>query len=223
MQFLRVYQIYYEPQQLAGLDYIPYFNEDCTPFFENSVIRTLVEGGATEGAEYFAVVSWKLRQKIGIGRQWRGLIANKSDQEFTPELFAHLLGVHMPQVMSFQRHQPHDPVGYANQFHPKFSTHFAHIMHRIGIDYYPCTVQAIYCNFFAAQSWLYKKYVSEMLGPAMDVMAEMPELWEDARYGPLPQSLAKRWGAKHYPYHAFVCERMISYFCHIHKYKVIHF
>lgn len=223
MTFLQAYQIYYREDQLAGLDYTPYLNETCTPFFENSVIRSLIESGAADDCTYFAVLSHKLREKIGIGKRWSGAIANKSDQPFSPELFESLLRKHHPAVMSFQRHMPHDPVQYADKFHPRLSQLFAHIMGKIGYTWRPEHKQGIYSNFFTAEAHIYKQYVAEMLAPAMDVMADMPELWENSMYGHLPEHLAQAWGVRHYPYHTFVCERMISYFCHIRDYPVLHF
>jgi hypothetical protein len=226
--FLRVYQIYYQAEQLPNLIYIPHLNKECTVFFENSPIRMMVENQAHIGAEYFGVVSWKLKHKLGyqMKQQWRSMpnIANHSTNEFTPESFAIELKRHAPDVMSFQRHVPHDPVMFANQFHSKFSHFFNEIMSKIGYPGHLGRLENVfYCNSFVAKSPIYERYVTEMLAPAMDIMKEMPELMENSGYGPLPENLQKQFGVTHYTYHAFLCERMFSYFAHIHKLNCIHY
>jgi hypothetical protein len=66
--------------------------------------------------------------------------------------------------------------------------------------------------------------VKEMLGPTMDIMKGMPELMENSRYPKaLPDHLKKSFGINHYPYHPFLCERMFSYFVHLHKLKCLHY
>jgi hypothetical protein len=227
--FLRVYQIYYQAEQLPNLIYIPHLNKECTVFFENSPIRMMVENQAHIGTEYFGVVSWKLKHKLGyeMKQQWRGManIANHSTNEFTPESFAFELKRHAPDAMSFQRHTPHDPITYANQFHPMFSHYFQFIMHRIGYEWTPTRFENVfYCNYFVAKSELYERYVKEMLIPAMDVMKDMPELMENSNYPhPLPENLKQAFGVNHYTYHAFLCERMFSYFAHLHQLKCVHY
>ena len=44
---LRVRQIYFDESQVEKLEpeYVPYFNETLTPFFENTLIRMLIENG----------------------------------------------------------------------------------------------------------------------------------------------------------------------------------
>lgn len=226
---IRIYQIYFKPEQLESVDYIPYLNSECTPFFENSVINHLVkEEKAHEGSEYFGVVSWKLKHKIGITKEnWKNHknIANKSVNEFTPALFEIELLKGKPDAMSFQRHMPHDPVRVANGFHPNFSKYFQHIMNQIGYKWnHSLFLDVFYCNYFVAKSELYEKYVIEMLSPAIDVMQEMPELFNNSQYPhKLPADLKQKFGIDHYPYHPFICERMFSYFAHLHKLKCLHY
>jgi hypothetical protein len=227
--FLRVHQIYFNQEQLADLDYVPTLNNNCTPYFENTVIRNLVESNAHLGNEYFGVVSHKLRHKIGfeMRMQWKGLpnIANHSTNQFTPQSFHFELNRLKPDAMSFQRHAPHDPVTFADQFHPNFSKYFREIMYRIGYLWTPDRIENVfYCNFFVAKSEIYERYVREMLGPAMDVMETMPELMGNSLYpNALPENLKQSFGVNHYPYHTFLCERMFSYFAHIHKLKCMHY
>lgn len=226
MDFLKVYQIFYKQEQLGGLDYLPVLNMDCTVFFENSVIRRIVENGGHLGSEYFGVVSWALRQKLDYTRKW-GLkgIANESTTEFTPDLFAAEVKRHRPDVMSFQRHPSHDNVSLADRFHPDFSKYFGQIMSKIGFEWKPVVFEhVIYCNYFVAKSEIYESYVKEMLIPAMDVMKDMPELMKNSGYPkPLPSDLREKWGIAWYPYHSFLCERMFSYYCYLKGLRVVHY
>ncbi len=216
-----VYQIYFDESQRAGLDYIPYRNDDCTVYFESAVMRRLVETGAHRTSDYFGVVSYQLRQKIeGTRESWRHNegIANVSARDFTPEAFERELRRETPDAMSFVRHAPHDPVTLADRFHPGFSRHFQRILAMIGYQWQPAAfAHVFYFNYFVARAEVYERYVRELLAPAMDLMDRMPELMQDSRYPfPLPEPLRARFGIPYYPYHPFLCERLFSYFAQVH-------
>lgn len=227
---MKVYQIYFDPAHVDQLEpeFHWYPNEACTVYFENSVIRKLVEDDAHKNAFYFGVVSYQLRSKIGFTKEnWKNNpnIHNKSTQEFTPTEFKRQLYQGMPDAMSFQRHVGHDTVLTAEGFHPGFMKHWKEVMSRIGYFWEPTRIENIfYCNYFVARTDLYERYVKEMLAPAMDVMDTMEQLWEPCRYPkPLPEALRKRFAVDHYTFHAFLCERMFSYFAHIHNLKCLHY
>jgi hypothetical protein len=126
--------------------------------------------------------------------------------------------------MSFQRHPPHDPVTLGSWYHPNFADYFQRIMAAIGYSWTPAGVADIfYFNYFVARADIYKRYVDEMLSPAMAVMDGMPELMQDARYAPLPEPLRTQFGISFYPYHPFLCERFFSFFAHVHRLKCAHY
>lgn len=211
------------------MHYIPYKNENCSVFFESEVIRNLIETGSHLDAEYFGVVSYKLKQKLSyiMKEKWASMpnISNHSTNEFTPELFEAALLDKKPDIMSFQRHMPHDPIMVADRFHPNFSQYFKEIMLKIGYKWEPTHFENVfYCNYFVAKSEIYKKFAQEMLIPAMEIMKNMPELMENSGYPmKLPDNLKQSFCINHYPYHAFICERMISYFVHLHQFKTLHY
>lgn len=215
-QFLKIHQIFFDDSQIGGLDYTMYRNDDCTEFFESSVMRKLIMEGAHKDSEYFGVVSYSLRSKMDFSRTWGDDIANTSTTYFTPDLFEATLRDKKPDVLSFQRHPAHDSVSYADKFHPNFSKYFREIMRNIGQDWHPQVLKhVVYSNLFVAKSEIYERFVREMLDPAMDVMAKMPELRANSRYPKrLPIHLQRKFGLPHYPYHTFLCERMFSYFAH---------
>lgn len=231
MKFLTVYQIYFHPDQLATLEqeYIPYYNNDCTVFFENDIIRKLITEQKHIGSEYFGVVSHKLREKIGdiMKTKWAGHpnISNHSTNEFTPELFEAELEKHRPDVMSFQRHHRHDPISFADKFHPYFSAYFKIIMDKIGYAWKPTNLEDVfYCNFFVAKCSIYERFVMDMLGPAIDVMKNMESLNRNSHYPhALPEELKTKFNLDHYPYHPFLCERMFSYYVSLHGLKALHY
>jgi hypothetical protein len=227
MSFLTVYQIYFDDGHVPLLDYIPYRNERCTVYFENTVIKRLVDSGAHEGSDYFGVVSHKLREKIEYTRapqrRWTEA-GNRSERSFTPEDFRAELQRQSPDAMSFQQHPPHDPIALANWCHANFTHYFQRIMTLIGYAWTPTVFANIfYFNYFVARADVYKRYVDEMLSPAMSVMDGMPELMQNAGYANLPESLRVQLGIPYYPYHSFLCERFFSYFAHLHRLKCAHY
>ena len=172
---MKVFQIYIKEEQLPQLDYIPYYNKECDSYFENSVIEKLINEKQHLDCDYFGVVSYKLREKIYISKNsWRGIpnICNISNKQFTPELFEAELYRLKPDVMSFNRHIPHDTVSFSDKFHPNFSKYFKEIMFKIGYNWIPEKFDNVfYCNFFVAKKDIYEKYVTEMLAPAIKVMS----------------------------------------------------
>jgi len=223
---VRVFQIYFDDGQRAGLDYPPVRNDDCTVYFESSVIKQLVESGAHVGHDYFGVVSHQLREKLGYTRDsWGGEIANLSTRAFSPEAFEAEVLRGAPDVMGFQTHIPHDPVAVAERFHPGFTQSFRDVMTAIGYGWTPTVFQhVLYFNHFVAKAPIYESYVKEMLAPAIAVMDHMPELMQNSLYPyPLPAPLQARFGIPHYPFHPFLCERFFSYFAHLHRLRCAHY
>lgn len=223
---LKIFQIYYKDDQIGELDYTPYRNDNCNYYFEHQVMVDLINRGAHLDSYYFGVLSHKFRQKIAFTKH-SGIsnIANKSVQEFTPEQFERELFRHRPDVMSVQRHIPHDPISFGDRFHPGLSAMFQRIMNEIGYNWSPTSFENIfYCNYFVANSDVYEDYVKAMLEPAMDVMARMPEVMNNSGYPkPLPDNLRNAWGIDYYPYHTFICERMFSYYAHLKQLKCLHY
>jgi hypothetical protein len=81
---LKIHQIYFKEDQIGLLEpeYWPFFNGNCTEFFEASVISKLVNelkvrdqfdyvNGEYPVDYYFGVVSYQLREKIGVMKELR--------------------------------------------------------------------------------------------------------------------------------------------------------
>lgn len=225
---MKIYQIYFQPEQLERyqFDYTPYFNEKPTVFLENEVIRTLIEQKKHEGTEYFGVLAYKFRPKlVEISLRTTPEITNISTKEFNKNDFGFMVHACEADVFGLGEYVPHDTVTVANRFHPKFIEFFSKVMAKIGYKWEPAINKHVfYCNYFVAKSEVYEKYVKEMLAPAMDVMKDMPELHDPSNYfRPFPENLKKEIGIEFWPYHPFLCERMFTYFAHIHKLRCVNY
>ena len=78
---LRIFQIHYQPEQVAQLDpaFEAYDNtDDPSPLLEFNVFRKLHQSELVKGAELWGALSWKFTQKTGLsGADLRGIIASK--------------------------------------------------------------------------------------------------------------------------------------------------
>lgn len=205
----KIYQIYYKESQKDKLDFIPYHNPECSVFFENEVIANLVLN--ENDCDYFGVVGPEYRNKIDISKRFsHPVISNMSRNHFEVKDFYDLLNKEKPDALSFQNHMPHNVIQTMAGLHPKAHIYFEKIMQEIGYKYVARHhTKVVYSNLFIMKLDLYKKYVNEMLLPAMEVMRNMPELTNNSNYPKqLPKDLSERWGINHYPYHTFICERM---------------
>lgn len=219
MTLLKTYQIYYKPEQTRDLEVWtePYFNKDCTMFFENSVIEDLVLKDTD--SEYIGVVSYNLRKKMKrVGDMIPTMRAS-----FDPGLFMKILQDESPDAMGFYTLPPHDIVKHGSKMHKYLYVYLSNVLQFIGYGKKSFETQCpIYCNHFVAKSEWYKRYVTEMLKPAMDLMASSGHfpLVDSGYYKKLPPELAEKFGFDHYPYHPFICERLFNYFATIHNLKL---
>lgn len=210
-----IYQVYFKDEQRGILEpqFTPYNNANSlTPYFENSVIAQLVNK-KSDPEEYFGVLSYNLRKKIELMKQFRRPFTNTSQESYSFNWLLQQIEKN-EDVIFLMDHNPHNPILTANEIHPKFAQHWNRIMVRLGIqcDILVSWERVIYCNFFIAKHRVYKSYVDDLLIPAIKVMDSMPELWDDCHYPKEVTPEVKRGlGVNHYPYHAFICERLFSY------------
>ena len=219
MELLQIYQVYYKEGQLPYLEYTPYYNDNCTPYFENSVMVDLINSDAHKNAKYFGVLSHQFRTKIKdrTYKNWDATPFLKNIKDHQVNIEAELLkGV---DILNLMKHYPHNPINYGDFFQRDLSKYFKLVIEKIGYKWRPAIYENVYyCNYFIAPNYIYENYVKTMLEPAIKVMDQMPELWSNAGYPfALPDNLKQKWGVNFYPYHAFVCERLFSYYCHINK------
>lgn len=221
---MKIYQIYYNEETRAKLEpeYIPYFNENCTPFFENSIIRDLIESGEHIGSNYFGVFSPKLREKTqssgGIYVHRRRL-----KNTFSPAAFENLVLKSKAEIVGLNFMPPHNTIELGNRYHPEFTNIMTAILTKLDLARYArmVTRTPIYFNHFVMTEGRWNQYTSEILFPAMDLMQNDERIkklvWQNASYGLLPNHLKSSFGVHYYPYHTFICERLINIFQNAHK------
>jgi hypothetical protein len=197
-----MYQIYYKHEQ-RGIIYpfaTPYFNEGLTIFFENEVIRKLV---SETTAEKIAVCSWKLREKV---RRIHPITEEALNRDF--------------QVLSFTRNsQRHQMMAMSAVWHKDFIPAIDLLWTKLGLKRPGEAKQPIYQNHYMARTDVYKDYVANFLGPAMDLIATDEQLHEimvrPSGYGRLARgsdvkSVKAKLGLTDYPLCPFVLERCPS-------------
>ncbi len=212
MDFLKIYQIHYKPEQDLHPNFIPYDNTNrCTVFFENSVIKELIEEGKHKDCEYFGVVSARFSEKV---------------HNFDYDKFCAILKDKNPDIMAFVRMKPPTDksfLEFTSRFHPYFKVYFERVFQRAGFPVLEYIHEPVYFNYFVAQSDIYEQYIKEMLIPCMEVMKDMPELFMNSNYKkglPFTEETKKSTGIDYYPYHPFICERFFSYYVQLKGLRV---
>ena len=209
-----IYQVYFKDEQRGVLEpqFTPYNNANSlTPYFENSVILQLINK-KSDPDEYFGVLSWNLRAKIERMKKYPHPFTNYSSGSYSFNWLLEEIEKNN-DVIFLMGHEPQNPISAATKIHPRFEEHWNEIMNALGLSTdVTMWSHLIYCNFFIAKHSVYKRYVDELLAPAMRVMDKMPSLWEDSNYPmPVTPEVKRGLGLNHYPYHAFICERLFSY------------
>lgn len=207
----QLFQIYYREQQKKEVYpfAIPYYNEGLTIFFENELIRRLVP---TAQSDKVAVVSWKLSQKM----RYATLTPQMLEKDF--------------QVLSFTKNgREHKMIAMANTWHPKFLPALKLLFDKMGLGIPRETKNPIYQNHHMSKTDIYKRYVSEFLSPAMDLITNDQKLneimLEQSNYGILSRdadlkSVKSKLGLDYYPLCPFVLERCYSLWLDMHRIPV---
>lgn len=205
---LIAYQIYFSEKSkencFSESNWWRHYNNTgkLTPFFENSCIADLIENNKHKESEYFAVFSHSIKSKISF---------SENNLIFNPENLRKQLNGH--DVYSFQkRRKTKNIIIQANNYHPAFSDYMQKILNNIGFEMPKKTDKIVLFNHFIAKSHVYEMYYNNMLKPAMQVMSKMKELNKNSHYSRKQYSteIQKQLGYRHYPYHPFICERLMS-------------
>lgn len=207
-----LWQIYYRDEQKKEIYPfgIPLHNEGLTIFFENEVIARMVP---TSETEYTAVTSWKLAQK------------SRRIHPVTPEALSSEY-----EVLSFTRNgRDHKMIAMANTWHPKFIEALDLLWTKLGYKRPGEVRNPIYQNHYSSKTGIYKRYVSEFLSPAMELVTKDEELnalmMMPSNYGRLSKdadlkSVKAKLGLNEYPLCPFVLERCPSLFFQLHNIPV---
>jgi hypothetical protein len=209
---LKFYQIYFKDDQLSELYPFstPYFNNNLTDYFENSVIADLIP---KTDAERISVCSWRLKQKRG-----HGIRVNK-------ELIVEALNDDYDIAILTPRSPSHKPLYMASVWHGKAWLEAIKDLKKF-IKIPQEVKHSIYENHFVARGEIYKDYVSNCLLPVMDYMSTRPVYFGPSGYAKKksPQEVEeyrKKTGHIDWPIAPFVLERLFSIWIDSKNFKVI--
>lgn len=211
-----IHQVHYDEGSRARLDplFTPYRNTQPTPFLESSVIVDLIARGAHARADYFGVVSWRVRDKIPLpSREW---FERMRADGFRSDAYSFFGRLGSGRVWL-----------RAERKHPGILRAAAVLFSRLGLDLDPRDVTAplVYQNHVICRSAVYEHYQRSLLTPALDAMSDASDgmlralLGTDARYGTdrvPPAQLHAVFGHGHYTLHPFVAERLFSTWLALH-------
>lgn len=157
---------------------------------------------------YTGVFSWKFPLKTGLTKEMVYFLIKHEDVD----------------VISFCVQEFHGKSGKSYKYlefteivHPGFTEGFTYLCNYLGLEVKePRCV--IYAGQWVAKEEVYKKYVNEILIPAMDFMETDDKMkryaWRDSQYdkkgGLKKEELKKYTGLDYYPMACFLLERLVS-------------
>jgi len=211
-----IYQVYYDEETKDKLEWEPYFNENLTEFFENSVILDLMSRGNHRG--YFGVFGPHVREKVNFKEE--GL-------PFNPENLYKVIHQHNCDAYGFCKRRKQDNlVLQAERYHPGFTDMITKILDSLGLKLPKKLSKIVLFNLLVAKDHFWEAYTKDLLIPAMEMLKEMPEAYEDSGYTRLKsvrsmtpektERFMKAFGKPWYPYHPFICERLPSIYLELH-------
>lgn len=226
MNFDHIYQIWYNEKTKKQVfhGFQPICNARLTPFFENSVIASLLFE-SIPARSWVGVLSPEFFRKVSV-RLAGGINGEKIDK--------FLNDTDKDVVSFFPQLTQRNIITQAENYHTGYVKLFNHIIKEAGIDYdirrrarllmTTHTGHPVYTNIVSnhviARKEVYQRYVNEVLIPCMEVMGgldgEMKDLlWSDAKYKQgkaSPNHLLESYGKPYYTYHTFICERFWTLF-----------
>lgn len=218
-----IYQIYFDEESKKNCSegWTPFFNENLTEFFENQVIVDLYKG-----QEQFAVFSHDIEMPF---KHWIGnekLIFNPSNLERVLNEYPAM------EVFSFQgRRQQKNIVTQAERYHKGILKMFEKVLDYANFGPLPDDLpQICLFNYQIGNKRFWDMYLKELLIPAMEILKDMPEAYENSGYDRIGRKMnpektkrfQKAFGLDWYPYHPFICERLPSIFLRKHKFNFKH-
>jgi hypothetical protein len=214
------FQIYYKEDHLKRLYSFakPFYNQTLTPYFENSVIASLVP---TSNADLISVASWRLKQKrksISSSRILKavGGIELTLERMLTNEFDVAIL---TPRVSE------HKMLFMANHWHGKvwtdsFMLLSSFLRDNLGIEMPEELAHPIYGNHFVAKKYIYHNYVRSCLIPTINFMKNSENIFmQGTGYRAIKENSGDfetiadyevASGARDWPIGVFLLERLFS-------------
>lgn len=199
-----IWSISYKPEQIC--EYTPYLNpiktvEEKSYLFEYNPILKLIPNAT---GKYVGCFSWKFNQKTGI---------TKYELERVLEQTA-------ADVISFCFNIP-KYLQVSELHHPGFKERFTLLCKELGLTCKEPQV-TVYSNFFVAKPEVYREYLSLLTEAIRLLEDEKYKAFADANYkvGLSSEALYEHTGLKHYTWHTFLLERLMSVWIDNKKLKV---
>ena len=214
------FQIYYDDVQKEQMFKfaIPYYNDTLTPFFENSVIVKIFEEHDFKDDDKVSICSWNLKNK-----QRSNIPPYRTMDEA-------LINSDFDILLLTKNTQGHSMLEAAEMWHHGFKDIIKKIWEKIGRGNPFDPKYPVYQNAFVAKSFIYKKYIKEVLSPAMNKMEEDEEIkklcWQNSNYYKLKnnpkfsQRVKEHLGVEYCPMHTFLCERFFSLWMNDQNFKI---
>jgi len=199
-----IWSIAYKPDQIC--EYTPYLNpiktvEEKSYLFEYNPILKLIPNAT---GKYVGCFSWKFNQKTGITKYELERVLEKTDADVISFCFK------IPTYLKF-----------SNKHHPGFIERFTLLCKELGLT---CREPqfSVYSNFFVAKPEVYSEYV-ELLTKAIRLLEdEKYKAFANSNYksGLDSETLYEHTGLRHYTWHTFLLERLMSIWIDNKKLKV---
>lgn len=222
---LKMFQIIFKIEQLKELYEFatPYWNDNLTPYFENSVIAELVPQSQ---ADYVAVCSWALRRK----RHGGGCDVILNQKYGSSELTEQAITESDADVMILTPVRHNDILHKLQMWHGESAVLAVREFNKFMK--FPDTVKhAIYENHFVARKEIYLEYVETCLKPCIEFMStrevfSLPSGYKQKKErttrgtNEVAETLAKL-GTSDWPIAPFILERLFSIWIDNKNFKVI--
>lgn len=224
---LDFYQIYYKEEQRNQLyDFaIPYFNREISPYFENSIIKSIVPSST---ADFISISSWKLKQKRGSMPSIHVLGTSKLSKE-------RILSCEFDVAILTPRIPGHKTLLMSRHWHGKawadsFSELSAFLERDLSMEVPNELKFAIYENHFIAKGQIYRDYVFFCLIPVLEFMTKTHAFNRESGYRNHKERLGdfesildyeRSTGLVDWPIGVFLLERLFSIWINDKQLKVI--
>ena len=204
---LRIFQIYYQPEQREQLEptFEPYNNEgDRSPLLEFNVFQKLAKSELVQGADLWGALSWKFAQKTELsGASLRQTIADNPGYDVYycnpyPELESQYHNLWLQGEVS----------------HPDFLTLCQAFFEAADLD--PAAINAFTpsqhfaaSNYFVASPKFWRSYIEFVTSTIAKAEARLPDSAKDMLYSPSADRIGAHAGASYLP---FIVERLFGLF-----------
>ena len=199
-----IWSVSYKSEQIC--EYTPYLNqiktvEEKSYLFEYNPILKLIPNAT---GKYVGCFSWKFNQKTGITKYELERVLEQTDADVISFCFK------IPKYLQV-----------SELHHPGFKERFTLLCKELGL---PCKEPqvTVYSNFFVAKPEVYREYLSLLTEAIRLLEYEKYKAFADANYrsGLDSETLYEHTGLKHYTWHTFLLERLMSVWIENKKLKV---